>query len=93
MISAMNSLAIAAMAALIATAGDLILLYIGVSQQNEPALAQIRVNWLWIGGILGTIAIPFYGVGYHGIAKWLSPVSCYAARIRSYLRLLRTLPI
>ncbi|MEW6287684.1 MAG: DUF6796 family protein [Chloroflexota bacterium] len=80
MFSPSHSARIAALAALIASTGDLLLLYIGNSQRAEFALPQIGEGWLWLGGMLGACAIPFYALGYRAVSEWIAPLSRRAAQ-------------
>lgn len=70
----------AAIAALIASAGDFLLLYIGNARQSELGLLQIGKGWLWLGGILGVAAIPFYALGYRAASRLLAQTAPRAAR-------------
>lgn len=83
MISTSTSARIAALAAFIASTGDFLLLYIGNSQRAELALPQISEGWLWLGAMLGVLAIPFYALGYRAVSEWLAPLSRRAAQALS----------
>ena len=71
---------IAALAALAATIGDLLMLYVSNSQRPELSLPAIPAAFLWIGGVLGVLAIPFYALGYHSASRIVEAVSRGAAR-------------
>ena len=76
-----RSLQLASVAALIASASDLALLYSVNSQRPELALPQIGAAGLEIGGVLGAFVIPVYGLGYWAAARVLVPTSPGAARV------------
>lgn len=76
-----RSASIAAIAALIATLGDLLLLYIGNSRRPELGLPPIHSTWLWVGGILGVIAIPFYALGYRAVSYVFEAISPRAVKV------------
>lgn len=80
MFSSHRSARLAGIAAVFATAGDFLLLYIGNSQRAELALPQISEGWLWLGGMLGVLAIPFYALGYRAVSEWIAPLSRRAAQ-------------
>lgn len=80
MSSLARSARLAAIAACIASAGDFLLLYIGNSQRPELALPQIGEGWLWLGGMLGVLSIPFYALGYRAVSEWIAPLSHRAAQ-------------
>lgn len=62
-------LAVACFAALTATIGDLLLLYVGNSMRPELALPPAPPAVLWMGAVLGVAGLPLYVVGYHAIAR------------------------
>jgi len=72
--------AAAALAAFVASAGDLLLLYVGNAQRPELALPPAGPAWLWLGGALGVLAIPFYALGYRAAARLVAPASVRGAR-------------
>jgi hypothetical protein len=63
-----RSCAVAALAAIIATAGDLLMLYVANAGRPELGLAAPPPALLWIGGVLGVVAIPLYVLGYRAAA-------------------------
>lgn len=71
---------IAALAALTATTGDLLMLYVSNSRRPELSLPAIPAASLWVGGVLGVLAIPFYALGYRSAARIVEAVSRGAAR-------------
>jgi hypothetical protein len=72
---------VGACAALVATASDLLLLYVVNSRRPELHLPAVPSLTLWLGGALGVVAIPFYACGYQGAARALAPRAPGAARI------------
>jgi hypothetical protein len=66
---------LAAGAALVASAGDLLLLYVANAQRAEAGLPEAGEAPLWIGGALGVVAIPFYALGYLAASRVVSPSS------------------
>ena len=71
---------IAALAALTATIGDLLMLYVSNSRRPELSLPAMPAASLWVGGVLGVLAIPFYALGYHSASRMVEAVSRGAAR-------------
>src|SRR5262249_3103767 len=71
---------IGAWGALVATASDLILLYVVNSRRPELYLPTLPPSALWLGGTLGVLAIPFYAVGYQAAGRALAPLQPGAAR-------------
>ena len=71
---------IAAIAALVASIGDLLLLYVANSLRSELGLVSIGEGWLWLGGAFGVIAIPFYALGYRSASHLVAPTSVRAAQ-------------
>jgi predicted acetyltransferase len=71
---------IAAFAALVASAGDLLLLYVANSQRDALGLPRAGPAWLWLGGVLGVVAIPFYAFGYWSASRLVAAASNRAAR-------------
>jgi len=71
---------IAAFAALTATFGDLLMLYVSNSRRPEFLLPALPEACLWVGGALGVIGIPFYSLGYHAASRILRNISKRAAR-------------
>jgi len=80
MISPARHAQVAALAALVASAGDLLLLYVANSQRHELGLPRAGPAWLWPGGALGVVAIPFYALGYRSASRLVAAVSVRAAR-------------
>jgi hypothetical protein len=70
-----------ALAAVVATAGDLLLLWVANSRRPGSLLAAAPPSILWLGGALGVIAIPFYAFGYRAMAQSFSPTEARAARV------------
>lgn len=63
-----RSCAAATFAAVIATVGDLLMLYVANAVRPELDLAAAPPGLLWIGGVLGVVAIPIYMLGYRAAA-------------------------
>lgn len=72
---------LAAGAAAVASAGDLLMLYAANAPRPELGLPQPGRGWLWMGAALGVLAIPLYAVGYRAAARLLEPASAFAARV------------
>jgi len=72
---------VAAIAAIVATVGDLLMLYVANSRRAELGLVEPPDGVLWIGAIFGVVSIPFYSLGYRAAAVVLKPSSRRAARI------------
>ena len=75
------SLALAAIAAAVASVGDLMMLYVANSARPELGLAAAPRISLWIGALLGVVAIPCYALGYRGVASLVLPRFPSHARI------------
>lgn len=71
---------IAALAALTATVGDLLMLYVSNSRRPELSLPPIPAASLQVGGVLGVLAIPLYAVGYHSASRIVEAASRGASR-------------
>jgi hypothetical protein len=71
---------IAALAAITATLGDLLMLYVSNSRRPELLLPALPAACLWVGAVLGVLGIPFYALGYHAASRILGAVSQGAAR-------------
>jgi hypothetical protein len=71
----------AALAALIASLSDLCLLYAANAPRPELALPQIESAWLILGGAVGALAIPLYGLGYWAASRVVATTSPAAARV------------
>lgn len=70
----------AAIAALAASTGDFLLLYVGNAQRSEVGLPEVGRSWLWIGGVIGVVTIPFYALGYRSASRLVAPASPRAAQ-------------
>ena len=75
-----RALALAAAAAVVASAGDLLLLWVGNSQRPELGLPTAPGVALPLGGILGVVAIPAYALGYRALARAAGAVAPRLAR-------------
>ena len=62
-------LGVACVGAIAASAGDLLMLYVGNAQRPELHLAAPAPALLWIGVVLGVVGIPLYGLGYVGLRE------------------------
>jgi hypothetical protein len=71
---------LAAFAALAASAGDLLLLYVANAQRDDLGLPQAGRAWLWLGGTMGVVAIPFYALGYRSASHLVAAVSVRGAQ-------------
>jgi hypothetical protein len=60
----------AAIAALVATAGDVLMLLVANGEAGSPASA-VAGSLLVLGGALGVVAIPLFYVGYQAVASLL----------------------
>ena len=78
---ARTSVVVAAVAAAVATVGDLFLLYVVNAQRAALELAAPPPWVLPVGAALGVLAIPFYALGYRGIAGALAARAPTRARI------------
>jgi hypothetical protein len=76
----MWSALIAALAAMAATLGDLLMLYVANSRRPELLLPEVSAEALWVGAALGVLGIPVYALGYHAASRMLGPVSRRSAR-------------
>lgn len=72
---------IATLAAVVATAGDLLMLYVANAGRPELGLAAAPPALLWIGGTLGAAAIPLYVLGYRAAATLAAGVHRRHARV------------
>lgn len=79
--TARRALAVATVAAALATAGDLLMLWVANSARPALGLAAPPVGTLAIGGALGVLSIPLYAIGYRAVADLLAPASRGAGRI------------
>ncbi len=71
----------AGVAALIASVGDLLLLYVGNAQRSELGLPEAGLTSLWLGGIAGVAAIPLYAFGYRAASVLVAEASARSARV------------
>ena len=78
--TARGACALAAVAALAASAGDLLLLWVGSAGRSELGLPAPPSGALLAGQQLGVFAIPLYGVGYWGVARGIGAAHRRAAR-------------
>lgn len=74
-------LAVAATAAAVATAGDLLMLLVANAARPELALSRPPPLVLPLGAFLGIVAIPLYALGYRAVARAIAPGSPLRARI------------
>ncbi len=70
----------ATLAAIAATIGDLLLLWVANARRPELALPHPPDGALVVGFLLGVLAIPVYGLGYHQVARRLAPDGAGVAR-------------
>jgi hypothetical protein len=78
--TARGACALAAVAALAASVGDLLLLWFASAGRSELGLPAPPDGALLIGHQLGVFAIPLYGVGYWGISRAIGAKHRRAAR-------------
>jgi len=71
---------VAAIAAVVATVGDMMLLYVANAARQELGLREVGPLWLWVGGTLGVAAIPFYALGYRSASRLVAAASARGAR-------------
>jgi hypothetical protein len=81
LISLVRQAQVASVAALLASAGDFILLYVANAQREELGLPPAGPAWLWLGGALGVLFIPLYALGYRAASRLVAPASSSAAQI------------
>lgn len=79
--SARTSLTIATAAAVVATLGDLLMLYVANAGRAELALPPPPALALAVGAALGVGAIPLYALGYGAVASAIGAVSRRGARV------------
>jgi hypothetical protein len=72
---------LAAAAAALASAGDLLLLAVANAQRPELGLPSLPVALLWPGAILGVACIPFYALGWRAASRLLGRDAAPAPRI------------
>jgi hypothetical protein len=78
--TARGACALAAVAALAASLGDLLLLWFANAGRSELGLPAPPDGALLIGHQLGVFAIPLYGVGYWGVSRAIGAAHRCAAR-------------
>lgn len=78
-----SALRIATLAAVAATLGDLLMLYVANAGRPELALPAPPRFALPAGALLGVAAIPLYALGYREAARAIADVSASRARIVS----------
>jgi hypothetical protein len=77
-----RNLAVAAtLAAVAAGTGDLLLLWVANAARPELALPRPPDGALFVGFVLGVLAIPLYGLGYRHVGRVLEPASPRGARV------------
>jgi len=72
--------ALGALAAVAASAGDLLMLWVANARRPELGLPAPPDTVLWIGCALGVAGIPLYALGYQGAAGLLRPAHPRAAQ-------------
>ena len=72
---------LAATAAVVASVGDLMMLYVANAGRPELGLVAAPAAVLWIGALLGVVAIPLYVLGYRGAAALVAGCSARDARV------------
>jgi hypothetical protein len=60
-------------AAVVASVGDLVMLYVAGAPRQELALAPPLRGLLVLGGVLGVVALPLYAAGYWAAFRLCSP--------------------
>lgn len=78
-----RALALAAIAAVVATLGDIMMLYVANVGRPDFGLPPVPIAVLWIGGLLGVLAIPIYVLGYRAAAALVSLPFARHARVVS----------
>jgi hypothetical protein len=76
-----SALRIASAAAVAATLGDLLMLYVANAARAELALPPPPAFALGVGAMLGVVAIPLYALGYIAVANAIGAGSRRDARI------------
>ncbi|HYC54243.1 MAG TPA: DUF6796 family protein [Candidatus Binatia bacterium] len=78
-------LRIAALAALAASLGDLLLLLAANAMRPELSVPAPPAVLLLVGALLGAVAIPFYALGYAGIAAHVTaPATAWTIRAAGF---------
>ena len=80
MTSSARQAKLASLAAVAASLGDFLLLYVANARRPELALPPIGRAWLWLGGALGVLAIPVYALGYRSASRLVGAASVRGAR-------------
>lgn len=78
-ISPARQACVAVVAASMASVGDLLLLHVANAHRSELGLPGGGRAWLWLGGAIGVLAIPFYAVGYRAASSLVAAASTRAA--------------
>jgi len=71
---------VAALAAVLASVGDLLLLWVANASRPELGLPRPPELALRLGGLLGVLGIPCYGIGYRALALSITGASDTARR-------------
>jgi hypothetical protein len=79
-VTARGACTLAAVAALAASAGDLLLLWVGSAGRSDLGLPALPAVALLAGHLLGVFAIPLYGFGYWGVSRGIAASHPRAAR-------------
>jgi hypothetical protein len=79
--SAVTQLRVALVAALTASAGDLLMLYVANAPRSELGLPPPAPFVLSVGALLGVAGIPLYALGYRAVGGRLAASSPRAARL------------
>jgi len=56
------------------------MLYVSNCRRPELSLPLVSPSILWLGGTLGAVAIPLYGIGYRGASRMIAEASPRGAR-------------
>lgn len=75
--------AIAALAACVASTGDLAMLWVANAWRPMGGLPQPLAAVLWIGALLGVVSIPLYALGYQAAGRAISLSHPRAGRLVS----------
>jgi hypothetical protein len=67
------------LAAVVASAGDLLMLWVANARRPELALGDPGIGWLWLGGALGVVAIPLYALGWRDASRLVAPATSRGA--------------
>lgn len=76
-----RGLSIASVGAVAATVGDFLLLLVGNSMRDDLQLPEPPAFALTLGGLLGCLCIPLYGLGYAALAREIESRMPTPARI------------